>query len=58
MKGEKALRDFESAVRMHEMKGTFHPDDWEEIEQQYKDAKKKMRILLELLNQHSQEQMR
>lgn len=38
----KLINDFEEAVRMHEMKGTFHPEDWEKIEEDFKQTKKKL----------------
>lgn len=38
----KLVRNFENATRNHEMKGSMHPDDWEEIEQDFIEAKRKL----------------
>lgn len=40
------LQKFEDAVRAHEMKGAAHPDDWDEIEEEYKRRKKQMLALI------------
>lgn len=37
-----AIRNFEVAVRLHEMRGSYHPDDWDEIDNYYREQKKKL----------------
>lgn len=39
MRTPRQVRRFEAAVRNHEMKGSLHPDDWEEIEKEFEAAK-------------------
>lgn len=39
MRTPRQVKRFESAVRFHEMKGTFHPDDWNDIEREFEAAK-------------------
>lgn len=34
---------FEGWTRAHEMKGAAHPDSWDEIEEQFQLAKKRLR---------------
>lgn len=51
----KLINDFEAAVRMHEMKGAMHPDDWEEIELDFKQAKKKLENYIRRLNRKLKE---
>lgn len=46
----KLINNFEAAVRMHEMKGAMHPEDWEEIELDYKETKKKLENYIKQLN--------
>lgn len=46
---ERAIRDFEEAVRTHEMKGASHPEDHEFIEGQYIQAKKTLEKLIKKL---------
>lgn len=37
----KLVNDFEAAVRMHEMKGAMHPEDHEDIEEDFKQGEEK-----------------
>lgn len=43
----KLINDFEAFVRLHEMKGSYHPDERYEIEQQFVSAKRKLLKYLE-----------
>lgn len=39
---QKLLKDFEQAAIDKSWKGSMHPDDWDDVEKNYKDAKKKL----------------
>lgn len=50
------VRNFENAVRAHEMKGSMHPDDWDQIEQDYKTCKHKLQKYIgDMQEQHAKE---
>lgn len=40
--GRKLAR-FERAIRDHEMKGSMHPEDWDDVEREYQEAKEGLR---------------
>ncbi len=44
----KAIDNFEKAVRNHEMKGATPPEEWSEIEFEYRISKEKLMLMIEL----------
>lgn len=51
MRTQRIVKQFEDATRNHEMKGTYHPEEWDEIEEDFKRAKKKLVAHIEELKQ-------
>ena len=42
MRTPKVVNDFEAAVRAHEFKGAMPPEDWEQIDEDFVEAKQKL----------------
>lgn len=50
---ERAIKDFEDAVRIHEMRGSHHPSQYEFIDGQYVRAKQKLQKLIKKLREQA-----
>lgn len=49
MRTPKVVTEFENSTRVHEMKGSYRPEDWELIELQFKTDKEKLINYIEKL---------